>query len=563
MLNGIYDYLTMRGYMGQLYELLRQDDYSKIVIAALDALTKTKVFVELVKVTKNDQRSTEFRIKGNEAYLNSNYRDAFRWYNNAILCATENSRALKLGYSNRSALLYTIKAYKACINDIDTCFNIGPSDHLLAERLTQRKNNCQRRQWIADFQVLMERDTFGGTFFNFNVERNPQIPCASLDVDIVKETDKLKAVAVRNIGVGILVALEKAYACQLDEENQYMACEYCHKFYFNLIPCDKCCEVMFCSEICKQRCNREFHNDECQIMHFMNGIGSGCRLAVRATIKMRNMCSSWSEFIEASKNIGAKRMKESSVNEIYDVNNKLSMLCFDNELHFRYGRLCNASFMTAMAIHFLLRLPSFFPEKQVERVEAIQAFAQVMVNLGVHYTKINIQNTTKYFNTEKVTREMVCNIGWFSFTGKLKHSCDANLLVLGLNNKIALIAIRPIKKGDELTISYVGHYYDYLHPRPFSLFWHNIQCDCRVCTEKWSTLQFRDQTLSTEEQSAMSSIIDSHNPQTDEILFKNICDCMIILQNAPATKEHHQLYHGFRKMISFYQNLYTDNYSIL
>lgn len=46
------------------------------------------------------------------------------------------------------------------------------------------------------------------------------------------------------------------------------------------------------------------------------------------------------------------------------------------------------------------------------------------------------------------------NYEWFSFTGKLKHCCDANLDVLGLNNKVALIALKSIKTGDELTISY-------------------------------------------------------------------------------------------------------------
>lgn len=455
MTKQIFDYLIKHGCMDQIYESLLQDDYSEAVLAALGVLTETGQMPELSKVTKCETKSTLFRKEGNGKYQKHNYREALIWYNNAILFAPENSTALKLGYSNRSALLYTIKAYKACLNDIDTCFNMGCTDQSLADRLAQRRRECRENISRDHKRPIVKRGTFGGTFFNFDVKRNSQIPCVSHDVGVVKETDKVKAVAARNIEVGTVVALETAYVCELELGHKYLACFYCHKFDLNLIPCDKCCEVMFCSETCKVRCNNEFHDIECQIMHcikFTQG-GASCKMKIKAAIKMRKKCLSWQEFIEASTNMGPERMKKSSVNEIYDVKNKFSLLCFDNDIYFLYGQLCDASFLTAIVIYYLLQVPSFLPERQEERDKATQAFARVMVNLCLFYRKVEIVNFTMDPDTGILGHTMP-NFGWFSFSSKLKHCCDANLLVLGLNNRVALIAIKPIKNGDELTISY-------------------------------------------------------------------------------------------------------------
>lgn len=436
--------------MDKIYESLQQDDYSEVVLAALAVLTKTGQMPKIGRETKCEIKSTLFRKKGNDEYQYRNYRTTLMYYNRAILFAPENSKALMLGYSNRSAVLYLIKAYKACLNDIDICFNMGCTDQSLANKLAQRRRECHRNILRDDKRLVTDR-----TFFKFDVKRNPQIPCTSLDVSVVKKTDKLKTVAARDIKVGTVIAQETAYVCELDLTHKHTACYYCHKFDLNLIPCDRCCEVMFCSVTCKVRCNKEFHDIECQIMHcikFQGGLSR--RMRIKAAIKMRQKCSSWKEFTEASKNIGFKRIERSSVNEIYDVKNKFSLLCLDTDLHFLYGVLFNISVSTAMVIYYLLEVPSFFPEKQEERDEAIQALARVMVNLSLFCRKVEIINHTMDPDSGIVGHAMP-NYGWFSFTGKLKHCCDANLLVLGLNNQVSLIAIKPINKGDELTISFM------------------------------------------------------------------------------------------------------------
>lgn len=455
MIAGIYENLAKHGHMDRIYEALQHDDYSKAVMAALDVLTNTGQMPKFDKEKKCETKSTMYRKQGNEDYVNNNYPEALICYNKAILFAPQKSTALTLGYSNRSALLYHTKAYKACLNDIDTCYKLGLTDQFVRDKLERRVKECTPNLW-ADIGHEMNKVTFGGTFFNFNVPRNHQVPCASLDVGVVKETDKFKVVAVKNIDVGTLVSLETAYACELRPEVNYLACYYCHKLDLNLIPCDNCCDAMFCSETCKVLCNREFHNTECQIMHCFKffELQFGYKMIVKSVIKMRQMCSSWAEFIEASKKIGAKRISKSSVNEIYDVNNKFSILCNDHDIHFFYGQLCNISFKTSFLIFYLLGVKSFFPENHEVRDEAIKAIARVLVDLNFSCINVTIIHSSRNLDTKTITTNSTTNIGWFSFTGKLKHSCDPNLLVIGLNNKVALIAIKPIKKNDELTISY-------------------------------------------------------------------------------------------------------------
>ncbi|KAJ2940398.1 hypothetical protein O0L34_g77 [Tuta absoluta] len=279
---------------------------------------------------------------------------------------------------------------------------------------------------------------------------------------------------------------------------------------------------------------------------------------------MKQLCKSWKELIDASMIIGEDRMRTSSIKENFDVNSKFSLLCHNSTNHFVHGEVFNQSFSFGITLRDLANLPSFFPKEADERNAAIRALARIMMHLYLSYRKIEIINAAKDMSSGNFTSMELPNSGWFSFAGKLKHSCNANLLLMGLKNKIALVAIRPIKKGDELTISFLGHYYENIQAsREYRLFCATQSvCRCRVCVEKWGSRNFRQLKLSAEQANAYWISVSKLNDEKYRegiTPFEIACKGLTALDDAACTAEHHQLYIAFRKLIMFYQCLHTDS----
>jgi SET domain-containing protein len=49
--------------------------------------------------------------------------------------------------------------------------------------------------------------------------------------------------------------------------------------------------------------------------------------------------------------------------------------------------------------------------------------------------------------------------------------------------ELSLYAIKPVKKGEELTFSYVGDISDEM--RPFQLQTYGFKCQCKICSKAW------------------------------------------------------------------------------
>ncbi|KAI5637804.1 SET domain-containing protein [Phthorimaea operculella] len=538
----------------KIYDALGKDDLSEAIVTTMNSLKQTAT-VEFKKDYKMEEVSDLYRNEGNKFYSAKRFRPALEYYNRALLYAPINSQAMKLAFSNRSALLFSVNVFSACINDIETVFSMGCTEHKLAQRLRLRKTEALQRIWIETRIVSLWEDTF----FNFNVKRHPEIPCASKNVDVAIESGLPKIVAAKRISVGKVVAIENPFVSALHQDNYYISCHYCHQLFLNLIPCDGCCVALFCSEECRRECKKDYHDIECEIIHNHKAApGPASIMALRAALKIKQLCKSWKELIDASKIVGEDRMRCSSIKENFDVKSKFSLLSHNNTSHFLHGEIFNQSFGFGIILRDLANLPSFFPNEAGERDAAIRALARIMMNLYTSYRKIEIINAAKDVSSGNFTTNIDLNSGWFSFAGKLKHSCDANLLIIGLKNKIALVAIRPIKKGDELTISFLSHYYENMSPfREYRLFCATQTiCECRVCTEKWSPLNFRRLRLNTEQTKAFIAGIRNGEGKS---AFKSVCDGLAGLDDAACTAEHHGLYKEFRKLTTFYQCFHTDN----
>ncbi len=73
--------------------------------------------------------------------------------------------------------------------------------------------------------------------------------------------------------------------------------------------------------------------------------------------------------------------------------------------------------------------------------------------------------------------------GVFATLSLFNHSCVPNCVLLHLGGQVAVVAQRPLKPGEELTVSYVGSLAQrYIKELPG---YHGFECDCLGCEKKW------------------------------------------------------------------------------
>lgn len=264
-------------------------------------------------------------------------------------------------------------------------------------------------------------------------------------------------VAVNEIKVGKLLAVEKAFVSNMDLSLSLMGCFQCNKMDLNLFPCDNCCLALFCSKECQETSLKEYHRVECAIIELYSDTSSipVSRLALEAALKLKGRFGSWGEFVKATSKVGLERMKESEINDIFDVNNNFSMLNLRDDTIFTAGQMYNGSFGVAIVLHYLGHLKTFFPVDKIERDAAMRAFGRLVMFYTVHSVHTQISPAMSVIAKRMRMFCGIVNHGIFPFVGKLKHSCVPNVLAVGLNDTIALVAVQPIKPGSELTIAYV------------------------------------------------------------------------------------------------------------
>lgn len=452
------EFLTSNGLIiDDIYNAMLNPDLSVVVMKILEILQENNSLPPIIpKECKTENKSTAFRNEGKRAYARSMHQTALTCYNKALLFAPKGSRALKLAYGSRSALLYNLKAYKACVNDINTCLSLGcPPD--VVNTLKSRKEDANNSIRLENLSKNSVKTVFSEEYFQLNKPGNPQIPCASMDVGVVIENDVPKIVATNDIKVGTVVAVETAFMSKNDPSTALFSCYHCHKLHLNLKPCEGCCYALFCDETCREVSLREYHSIECQIIDALESLTASTwlRMSLNTLLKMKQMCKSWPKLIAASQNMGLSKIKSSSINEIYDSNSMFSLLSIKEDKHFLYGLMYNTSVNCAFIIYYLEKVSGFYPQLPRERNEAKHAVARMLMFLSLYTTNTLVFPSTTLKTQGKLEYSNMPNFGWFSFLGKLKSACYPNVLVVGLNKKIGLVAQQPIKQGTELTVSFM------------------------------------------------------------------------------------------------------------
>lgn len=90
---------------------------------------------------KNNGDARSYRKMANECFKEKRYADALRDYRKSLVCSVYDSEDYAFGFANRSAALYQLEEYEACIVDVHHALASKYPDEL-AYKLYEREVKC-------------------------------------------------------------------------------------------------------------------------------------------------------------------------------------------------------------------------------------------------------------------------------------------------------------------------------------------------------------------------------------------------------------------------------------
>nr|XP_034349203.1 SET and MYND domain-containing protein 4 isoform X2 [Arvicanthis niloticus]XP_034363331.1 SET and MYND domain-containing protein 4 isoform X2 [Arvicanthis niloticus] len=276
------------------------------------------------------------------------YTGAAVLYSKGVSHSRPNTEDMSLCYANRSAALFHLGQYEACLKDIVRADMHGYPERLRPKMMV-RKTEClvnlgrlqEARQTISDlesslaakptpvlssYQILQRNvqrlkmkiqekealpESFPAALTNaFEAmalgEENKQISGASHSVSLC--TDSLKGrhlVATKDILPGELLVKEDAFVSVLNPgemppsyhclENKWdtrvtsgdLYCHRCLKHTLATVPCGGCSYAKYCSQECMQQAWEHYHSMECSLGSLLLTLGVFCHVALRMTLLAR------------------------------------------------------------------------------------------------------------------------------------------------------------------------------------------------------------------------------------------------------------------------------------
>nr|XP_051680475.1 SET and MYND domain-containing protein 4 isoform X2 [Oryctolagus cuniculus] len=289
-----------------------------------------------------------YREEGNKKFQEKDYTGAAVLYSKGVSHSRPHTEDIALCYANRSAALFHLGQFEACLEDIGRAQLHGYPERLLPKMLL-RKAEClvalgrpqEASQTITDlesnltsqaslalspFQTLQRNlhhlkmkvrdkeavmETFPAVLANAleNMdlrEESEQVSSASSSVSLGTDPSKGRClVATKDVLPGELLVKEDAFVSVLIPgevpplphglgsrwdtriSNGDLYCHRCLKHTLATVPCDGCSYAKYCSLECLRRAWELYHSAECALGGLLLTLGIFCHVALRLTLVAR------------------------------------------------------------------------------------------------------------------------------------------------------------------------------------------------------------------------------------------------------------------------------------
>ncbi|XP_055298558.1 SET and MYND domain-containing protein 4-like [Sitodiplosis mosellana] len=413
---------------------------------------------------KSDEKSEKKRNEGNKLFQEREWAAAMEKYNESLSYAKHGSKNISLAFANRSACFFNMKRYNECLIDIGLAVEAGYPEDLMPKLDKRRADSLKRiesgAQLIDDFGLKMD------------FAADEKFPCMANVLNIKQGGDgDFSVFAKTDIDVGQTIAVEKAFTTCLYTRFGWR-CNLCLKQNTNLIACDKCTVAMFCHDGCQ---SSPLHGYECGLKFAGHNQMLGALMnEIRTIIKVVNMFANIDElmdFVEQAITTDPNELPHALLDE------KSKYRAF---LKLPYLQSCAQQDEFIPIVFCIYKTLIGMPK--INALFKLQKHSRFLMHLIAHHNQVANNNSIRIRSSIQLNerREMCCHAGLIKHF--FKHSCAPNVLWTDRDGHSVIITIRPVSKGQELTM----FYFDILMEPKLNrqkILWENKQfvCNCTRC----------------------------------------------------------------------------------
>ncbi|XP_050347933.1 SET and MYND domain-containing protein 4 [Nymphalis io] len=567
-------------------ELLLLQTQSERVLFIYKTLESLDAFPSVQEIKKNNDTSLYYRNLGNKCFEETAYHKAWQYYNLSLLHATLNSENYCLALSNRSAVFYELNKHKECLQDIDKVFSLEYPVKL-KEKLNNRKKMCNEAMCSSKEK---EFDKFN-EYLKMKSDKHSTYLCASnkLEVLISKEMGR-HVIAKEDIKVGEVIVEEDPYFILLLKDQFLFSCNYCLSRSLNLLPCDGCCFCLYCSNECKAKAWKEFHNIECSLMAtFVKMDFTKLELlALRTVLKARHDHNNWKDLFktiedaEANVDTGLHGHVKIDDKWIYDSKYYASIHTLaTNEERRSISDIFQKGLTAAVFLRFLQKNTKFLKTENEQEYEKVNECVAGLLLLHLMTSPTNMHGISSIAATKegKCVDEISLASAPYAFCSLFNHSCAPNIVrfsKLG-SARMFVFALRPIKKGMQIFDNYGPHHaLEELMSRQASLkFQFKFNCCCEACVNNWPNYLYLTMRQSknvpaklVRSKKALLSedIIDQlqrGNVDTALKTYKRLCDLCELLEPFAPCMELCDCQESLKQCLSIFEGLVPYGSSLM
>lgn len=436
---------------------------------------------------KSDIVSQKYSAIAGDHFQRGKWARAIEYYDRSLCFAEIGSDQLCFTYASRSACFLKMKEYEKCIKDIELAFQSNCPEYMMAV-LTHQKIQCM--EFMKEYPK--KRNELPLSF-----KESEKFPGMADVIEIQKNTEFGRhLVATCDIDVGEVILSEEYYvrAYAMAKESTALRCFNC-MLPKNLIPCNECVDVMFCSDECRQRnkvhqicCGANFFNMPETIVFIIKTILTG--------LVAFNDANDFMAFAEDVLSNGKNQVPHAA-------NTEKSKYAFFLSLQSAKKRMLDIEIVNKVFAS-LMDIP--YVNAQFKTEES-QRFLMHLV--GEHF--LILKNHADIFPDNPFKISLVPSL--------MNNSCAPNTeCTVSPYNREICFALRPIKKGEQIFICY-GIDRKINRPRRNQLLkrW-DFLCECNKCVRQCTKSYRKEmQTDPNFEYILMSNLDNKSDPTIEEI----------------------------------------------
>ncbi|XP_050536215.1 SET and MYND domain-containing protein 4-like [Daktulosphaira vitifoliae] len=574
------EYFKERELMGEVYVTFNKKETSEEkFLYTYNLLKEHKQLPD--KITKMCGKSNKIarniREEANILFAKKDYVKAYCSYNISVMTAKIGSPDYAIALANRSASLYYLKEYEACVSDIHHSIEAKYPPSLFY-KLFEREGNCLKKLGHMKLakekfkecllhlneasipidkkktieaqikNVLSNSKTDNEECKIFFEEKknisllggpNKNIPALSKFVKIKYSESMGRCLfATNNINPGDVLTIEKPYAGILCNESFGYNCGYCFKQCLNGIPCKKCTMVIYCDNKCRQKSYENGHKYECMFHSTLvewPGIEHMEYLSMYIFLKtvskygleeyvslVRSLKVDMSDSIIRGFNKTGQYLSEEFCSTYSLEGNESKRTVSD-----LFIRHCYASVIVSCLKLGGLKIPD-------DLLGIIgESIVHLLCVVASNAHGITQPPNRNNWSLPEMKEFMPVASILLPTLSLLNHHCDPNVVRHNYNGIVILRAIQPIPKNSQLFDNYCAVYASHTKEERQHMIKRQycFLCECQCCTENWPTYDVLETTQTLFQYPLMEKIdlnfLLSQSSKLYEIISKmkkNECD---------------------------------------